>query len=167
MESPFSAYLPLFFSGIIFYKLYNRQENQLTCYLLLLFCWASEQYFFSYLDRSWLINQTEFFFTLTTYYILFVLFANQKLGFIISKPTLFMGKISFALYLIHQFVSTKLVIPFLVNDLRISFWVASFLITLPIVIGLATFVTYYIEIPMGKRMKEKLHSSPVRASAAI
>jgi len=119
------------------------------------------------LDRNWLINQTDFFFTLTAYYLLFILFVNDKLSFVISKPTLFIGKISFSLYLIHQFVSTKLLIPFLVNELHINFWVAAFLIALPIVILLAVAVTYAVEIPMGKWMKENLRRLSVQTSPAI
>ncbi len=95
---------------------------------------------------------------LLIYFTLFILFVNNKLTFIVSKGTVFLGKISFALYLTHQTISRDYIIPTLMNHLNINFWVASIAFALPISILIASFITYYIEIPMCKRMKEKLHN---------
>jgi hypothetical protein len=94
---------------------------------------------------------------LVIYFSLFILFVNHKLGFIISKPTLFLGKISFALYLIHQEISTEVILPFLINKHHLNYWFAA-LIDLTIVILIATGITYWIEIPAGKRMNNYLRS---------
>lgn len=77
---------------------------------------------------------------------------------VISRITLFLGKISFALYLIHQYLSIGVIIPLLVNKLHLNFWVASLCIALPVVILMATFITFYIEIPLSRKMKEFLQS---------
>jgi peptidoglycan/LPS O-acetylase OafA/YrhL len=93
------------------------------------------------------------------YFLLFILFVNHKLGFIVSKPTLFFGKISFALYLIHQFISIDLIIPELLK-LGCPFWPAVFA-ALSISVVLATGITYFIEIPLGKKLnlalRRRLH----------
>ena len=92
------------------------------------------------------------------YFGLFTLFVNDKLSFIVSKGTLFLGKISFALYLIHQYISIHVIIPYFTEVLLVNFWITSLFISLPVVIILASIITYYIEVPFSKKMKEKLKS---------
>jgi peptidoglycan/LPS O-acetylase OafA/YrhL len=103
------------------------------------------------------ITRGEYIMMLIIYFSLFVLFVNGKLKFIISKGTLFLGKISFPLYLIHQYVSGYVIIPVLRTNFHARYWLAS-LIALPIVIVIAYGISYYIEIPMSKWMKIKLGS---------
>ena len=96
------------------------------------------------------------------YFLLFVLFVNDKLGFIVSKTTLFLGKISFALYLIHQLISFGFIIPIMTKHFHFNYWISALFICLPIVIGLASLVTYYIEIPFSRNLKLKLQSIAVQ-----
>lgn len=84
------------------------------------------------------------------------MFVNNKLKFIVNKVTLFLGKISFALYLIHESVSSGYLIPTLTQELKMNFWIASVCIALPTVLIIASLITFYIEIPMKSIMKEKL-----------
>lgn len=87
------------------------------------------------------------------FFVVFILFVNGKLKFIVNRFTVFMGRISFALYLNHQFISVNILLPFLVNTLGLNFWLSSCLIILPCTILLATLLTYYIEKPLGSKMK--------------
>ena len=154
---PLLQFIPLFFAGTIFYKMKANKSGLVEQYLILAICLTTQILLFYNSGRSHqFITHIEYATMLTIYFALFIFFVNGKLSFIVSKGTLFLGKISFALYLIHQFISIEIMIPFLTQKLQINFWIASLIISLPIVIILSTIITYYIEIPMSKRMKEKL-----------
>jgi peptidoglycan/LPS O-acetylase OafA/YrhL len=107
-----------------------------------------------YSDEISFLTFEEHMFTQTLYFILFLLFIKNKLNFIANKKTIFLGKISFALYLIHQFVSLKYLIPYTSEYLKLNFWFSSLFIVLPIVIILATLITFYIEIPLNRRLNK-------------
>ena len=157
---PLLKFIPLFFAGIIFYKIYTEKYNTVENYCILLVCLVCQISLYNYSGWSMrFISQTEYASMLTIYFILFTLFVNGKLKIIVSKPSLFLGKISFALYLIHQKISIGYLIPTLVNKYHVNYWIASLLITLPIVIGLAAIITDYIEVPFSKRMREKLRTT--------
>ncbi|MGK4569054.1 hypothetical protein [Flavobacterium sp. 3HN19-14] len=94
---------------------------------------------------------------LAVFFLIFVLFVNRKLHFIVNRVTLFLGKISFALYLIHQWISIDLIIPFFTEKMQLNFWVVVLVVNLPLVILLATAVTFFVEIPAGKKLKTLLH----------
>ena len=72
-----------------------------------------------------------------------------------GKIYLLSTKISFALYLIHQFISIEFIIPALEKYVISNFWITSS-IALTISISIAAFITYYIEIPLGKKMNTAL-----------
>ena len=114
---------------------------------------------FSYSGRSHMqINHTEYSITLLAYFILFTLFVNKKLTFIVNKTTMFFGKISYALYLGHQYISFSFIFPTFYKNLELNFWVVAFLIDLPIITCIAAIITYKIEIPYSKLMKKELLS---------
>jgi peptidoglycan/LPS O-acetylase OafA/YrhL len=154
---PLLQFTPLFLAGTVFYKIHTFKNNLIEYYSILILCLICQISLFGYTGWTYcFIDQKRYAFMLIAYFSLFTLFVNNKLGFIVSKPSLFLGKISFALYLIHQTISVDVIIPFLTNRLHINFWIASMLITLPIVISLAALITFYIEIPLSKRMKDTL-----------
>jgi peptidoglycan/LPS O-acetylase OafA/YrhL len=155
--NPLLQFSPLFLAGIIFYKL-KKGTNKIKINLFILaVCLISQILLFNFSGRSnGFINQIEYAFILTLYFVVFILFIKGKLMFIVNDITLFFGKISFALYLIHQKISVGFVIPFLMNEFKLSFWASTLFFSLPIVIVLATFITYYIEIPFSYKMKRKL-----------
>jgi peptidoglycan/LPS O-acetylase OafA/YrhL len=156
---PLMQFIALFFSGIIFYEIYTTKKSLGLNYTILIICLICQIGMFHNSGRSNLfISQTEYAIILTIYFLIFTLFVNGKLKFIVSKTTLFFGKISFALYLIHQKISVAFILPFLIVDCELNFWIASMVITLPLMIGLAAFITFYIEAPMSKKLKEKLRS---------
>lgn len=157
-------FLPLFTAGIIFFKLIKKQNKILKSYILLSICLGAQILLFPYAGRSrWFISQTEYVFILFTYFLLFALFVHGKLMWIKYKPLLFFGKISYALYLIHNFVSVSFIIPFLTSKLQLNYWVSAFVITLPVVIILATLITYYIEGPFSRILKARLRKFALKA----
>lgn len=156
---PMFQFFPLFFAGTIFYKIYTEKNNFIFGYSVIVLCMICQILLFPYVGLSKnVINWVEYSIMLSFYFLLFTLFVNNRLSFIVNKTTLFFGKISYALYLTHQYVSLGFIIPHFYNKLGLNFWIVIFLIDLPIVIGIATFITYKIEIPYSKKMKEKLRA---------
>jgi len=160
MWLPLLQFLPLFFAGITFYKIYSNKNGLAYKYLIIAFCFMCQIILFPDAGRSnSFINWTEYNMMLFIYFTLFALFVNDRLTFIVNKTTLFLGKISYALYLIHQYISLKLILPIFYVNLGLNFWIVVFFIDLPIIIGLATFMTYQIEVPYSKKIKEKLRTA--------
>lgn len=151
---PLLEFFPLFFAGILFYKI-KTETKYFYHYLLLAICLASQILLFAHAGGSKsFINQIEYAIALSVYFLLFLLFVHNKLSFIRKRFFLFLGKISFALYLTHLYLLNGHVLPLLINRLGIHFWIASLLVCLPISITVATAITYWIEIPYGAKMKK-------------
>jgi peptidoglycan/LPS O-acetylase OafA/YrhL len=150
------AHFPLFIAGILLYKLRENIGKQPINYLLIAFCYVVQASLFENLTKAKsYINFYEYLTMLSLFFTLFILIAHQKLNFIVTKSTLFLGKISFPLYLIHQFVSTVIIIPFVLTNVIQNFWIAAataFVVSL----SLARSITYFIEIPIGKKMNRFL-----------
>ncbi|MES2763850.1 MAG: acyltransferase [Bacteroidota bacterium] len=145
------THFPLFLAGIIFYKIYRKEGKLYFNYLILLCCFIVQISLFDNFEKTILyVSQTEYMIMLGIFFLIFVLFVNDKLEFLVSRPILFLGKISFALYLIHQFISTEIIIPLLAK-IGIHFWTSA-LIAFSICVLLATLITYFIEIPLGKKL---------------
>lgn len=156
---PLMKFIALFFAGIVFHKIYTERTKLVWRYSIIVFCLACQLAVFPFAGAaSSFISFSEYCAMLVLYFALFTIFVNNKLGFIVNRATLFLGKISFALYLTHQFISLNFIIPLLVYRLHINFWVATIFINLPIVVCIAAFITYKIEIPFGRIMKEKLRT---------
>jgi peptidoglycan/LPS O-acetylase OafA/YrhL len=154
---PILEFFPLFFAGIIFYKIIKEKSNHFFSYLLLIGCLVTEVLLFNHAGRSKeFISQSEYAVMLVIYFGFFILFVNGKLKLITIKPLLFLGKISFALYLTHQYIFVGHVLPFLLNRLNWNFWFSIICIGLPLSLGLAAAITYYIEIPYSKKMRQRL-----------
>jgi len=154
---PLLQFIPLFFAGTIFYKIYTIKANHLADYGILAVCFVCQIFLFYVAGRSkWFISQTQYIIMLSVFFSIFILFVNHRLQFIVNRVTLFLGRISFALYLIHQNISVNYLIPFLTGKLHMNFWLASIGVALPLVLLLASAITFYVEAPLGKKMKEKL-----------
>lgn len=154
---PLWQYVPLFLAGTLFYKIYFGLENNLKNYTILIFCYIAQTLLFANTNKYELfISNTDYAITLAVFFLLFVLFVNGKLKFIVNPVSLFFGKISFALYLTHQFLNFNFLLPQLVEGQQWNFWAATLLVTLPISILIATAITYFVEIPFGKKMKNYL-----------
>ncbi|WP_339136490.1 MAG: acyltransferase [Candidatus Electrothrix sp. GW3-4] len=156
---PVLQFWPLFFTGILFYKIIKRNINRIKYYGMIILCLFSQIILFDYSGRSkYFIDFYEYAFMLIFYFSLFTLLVNGRLKFIINSPSLFLGKISFALYLIHQRISLRFIIPFLTKKLSLNFWLSS-AIALFLSIGIATCITYLIEVPCNRKMRKKLYTT--------
>ncbi len=108
---PFFKYLPLFLAGISFYKLHSKTGQVLFHQFIILICLLFQTLLYNTTRRVNLgLNQFEYFLILSLFFLLFWLFLYGKLGFIVNSVTLFLGKISYALYLIHEAVTQKVLI---------------------------------------------------------
>jgi len=165
---PLLQYFPLFFAGIVFYKIHTGSGRQVGKYAVVLLCLLCQVLLYKAAGRSaFHISHGRYAGMLTIYFALFVLFVHGRLAFIVSKPFLFLGKISYSLYLSHMFVSLSIIIPFLTERLHIGRITASLFIAFPIAILLAAFINRYIEIPLSRRMKEGLRSRLMRVGPDV
>ncbi len=166
---PLLQYLPMFHIGTIFYRIITTNRFPLKSYGLIVICLLCQTGLFHFSQHSKdFINVSEYALMLSAYTSLFLLLVHQKLNFIVNRVTLFLGKISFALYLIHQKISLRYLIPTIEAKLHLNFWSTS-LLALGISIGLATGITYFVEIPLSKKMKNWLYTmfAPTGAKAII
>ena len=135
-------YMPYFMSGIVFYKIFMG-EKSLKLYFILFLTFLSGFYLNKY-DNSYI---------LFIVYIIFILLSLHKLHWLSFKPLVFIGSISYALYLLHQNIGY--IILNKCFSLNIS-PIKSTIIATIISIILATLATYYIEKPSMKYLKNYL-----------
>jgi peptidoglycan/LPS O-acetylase OafA/YrhL len=155
---PLIQFFPLFFAGMLFYKIITKKDGAFFNYALLLFCLACQVVLFPYVGRSRIyLSQWDYAILISIYFSIFMFFVEGKLKFIAIKPLLFLGKISFALYLTHYYISTRHVIPFFKDYLGINWAIVFFAIALPICLVTATIITYFIEIPYNKKIRAQLN----------
>lgn len=153
---PLYTHFPLFLAGIIFYKIMQKEGKSYLNYLFLALCFIVQSQLFDNTPRTGIfISYHEYVGMLVFYFTIFIFFVNHKISFIATKPLLFLGKISFSLYLIHQFISIDLIIPQLQKHGIENFWVTS-LIALATSLTIATLITFFIEIQFGKKMNHFL-----------
>jgi peptidoglycan/LPS O-acetylase OafA/YrhL len=152
---PLINHFPLFLAGILFYKILHG-EKSLWHYTLLAACLPVQIMLYNNGGSAYnYIGQWSYGGMLIFYFIVFAAFINQRLRFIVNAPALFFGKISFALYLVHQFVSIDVIIPLLTQKTATPYWAAA-LAAFTVSVGVSVFITYYIEVPLGKKIKALL-----------
>jgi peptidoglycan/LPS O-acetylase OafA/YrhL len=66
-----------------------------------------------------------------------------------------LGKISYPLFLIHQFIGTVILIPFLTYGLGWNFFPA-FFVTLAFCMLIATGIHYWVEVPTMKWLRKHM-----------
>ncbi len=167
----FINHLPLFFSGVLFYKI-KFQGKSPALVLLVIACYISQIILFMDGGKAMLyITRGEYVPFLTAFYIIFGLYAfNVKLP-IVNAVTLYLGNISYSLYLVHQHIGAVVIIPFMMKYAHLSFWQSALFIALPAVFLLATAITYWIEKPSLQYIREVYKESrrkrdPVVSSAS-
>lgn len=159
---PVLQFIPLFLMGINFYKIYTSYNKGFNKYIIPFLCLIMQILLFKYAGRSrHFIHHHEYAAMLTVYFILFTAFVNGGLGFIVNKITLFLGRISYALYVVHQYVSLSVIFPLFLIKFNLNFWITALFIALPTVLLLSTAITYFIEIPARYRLKKILSPVPV------
>lgn len=153
---PVVKYLPLFLTGIIFYKIYNNETKLMLNYGIIFICFLSQLYLFPFVGNSkGVMNINEYSVILFLYYFLFILFVNQRLKFIKIRPLLFLGKISYPLYLTHNLITMGIIALFHIY-FRINFWFVVSFIVLPTVILLGFLINRYIESYYNYKLRNKL-----------
>jgi peptidoglycan/LPS O-acetylase OafA/YrhL len=153
---PLLNHFPLFFAGIVYYLVKNDRPT-LIRYVMLGICFAISCLSYSNLERSTHVSYSEHIGMLAVYFVTFLLYVNNKLSWLTNRMFLFLGTISYALYLIHMSIGLYFLRPFMDKVFGGFSWLGILLI-LAIVIGLASIVTYYIEKPAMKFLKARLQT---------
>ncbi|OCX52652.1 hypothetical protein BEL04_14495 [Mucilaginibacter sp. PPCGB 2223] len=149
---PMLNFFPLFIAGIVFYKIYYDQKSFLNNYLILIICFLTQIALYNLTRSAGHVSHITYIIMLVIYFTLFILFVNQKLKLIIYKPILFLGKISFPIYLIHQYLLLSMIIPFLIKYCEMNYYVSAS-IGIVLVILIASLIHRYIEVPVGHKLK--------------
>jgi peptidoglycan/LPS O-acetylase OafA/YrhL len=145
MLIPLLKYFPLFYSGILLYLMkFENLSPKRFCFFLLTMIFQC--YIFYNNGFLFFLNFYEYTLSLVCIYSLFILYLFNKLSFIINGTTIWLGKISYSLYLIHQYLGVSIILPFLMNVMGLNFWTAIFL-ALILLLVLATAIHKYIEKP--------------------
>lgn len=84
-------HIPLFLGGICFYKLFNNDYNKKTVITLALSLFSTI-----------VIYSFKPFILFTGFYLLFFMVVSGRLKILTFKPLVFLGSISYSLYLLHQ-----------------------------------------------------------------
>jgi peptidoglycan/LPS O-acetylase OafA/YrhL len=151
---PLINHFPLFLAGMVFYKIKSAKPT-LSRYLLIISCFLVQLMLFSIGGRSnSFISLYQYSIMLSGYFLLFILYMYDRLSFIVNRYTLFLGNISFSLYLIHQYISITIIIPWLNGHLKYNFWIAV-LSDWIIILLLAYLITKFIEKPAMNYIRRK------------
>ena len=151
LKVQFLNHFPLFYTGILFYQLKFQSFSWRYLVLIVLGMMAAfylhdkggrSMYHTSALEHDLLI---------AFFHLLFMLFVFGKLSFLVNSTLLFLGKISYSLYLLHQYVGLKL-IGTLNENLGLNIYVAV-LLTIGVIVGFSYLVTIYVEDPAIRRIK--------------
>lgn len=138
-------HFPLFYSGILFFRL-NAGKNIRQNLLLMIFSLAAAFYLH---DKGGTAQYHTSFvghcIAITLFHIIFALFLTGNLKFINHRPLFFLGKISYCLYLIHQYVGLQLMLK-LTNNFGWNIYPA-LVLTVGLCILVAHLITRFIEVP--------------------
>jgi peptidoglycan/LPS O-acetylase OafA/YrhL len=139
------SYTYFFYSGILFYLLKYDKDNRNLVILQLIICFVLSTLTFKV--KGGVTEQL----ILAGIFLVFYLFTNDKLEFVINKPFLFLGNISYSLYLVHENVG------FIIMNKTKSFFGQSILILIPpLLVSMicAYLITKYIEKPSIRILKD-------------
>jgi peptidoglycan/LPS O-acetylase OafA/YrhL len=159
------CHFPLFFAGILFYKIKMKQGARLAKIPLLAACFVAQIILYPDGGTSYIyISQVEYAATLAVYFAIFSLYAFDVKMYIVNRATVFLGTISYSLYLIHKFVCVHLIIPAL-EGAGWNFWLVVFGVCLPLVILLASMVTFLVEKPALQYIRDLYKKSSQKKNA--
>lgn len=140
-------YTPLFLAGIYFYKLTSKEKSKINIIMPLICCVVYLIIIKSDSDR--IFNER---LIVLGFFFMFYLNSFNRLKFISLKPLIFLGHISYALYLIHQNFGYVIL-----NKLYAYYGSHQILILIPIIcsIIIAFIITEYLEKPICKYLRNK------------
>jgi peptidoglycan/LPS O-acetylase OafA/YrhL len=137
----------LFIAGIMFYKIMHRESY--ISYFILFICLITEYYLHGKLA-----------YLITAYFFVFYLFVTNRLKVLIVKPLVYLGSISYSLYLIHQNVGYVVI-----NEMKpFNILNPASIIMAPMALSLllATLMQKYIERPSLVFIRNKWKESRLR-----
>lgn len=162
---PLINHFPLFLAGIFFYKM-KKSGSSIYRHAAIIVCFVSSIVLFQHAGKShYFIGIVDYAAMLLIYFAAFYCFIFGSLKFIAVKPLLFLGSISYCIYLIHLTPGY-----ILFNILSESFqWnrIVSTLFTITLVIAVATLVTYAIERPVIRFLRKKLTPKPAAVVVTV
>ena len=147
-------YFPWFFSGVIFYKIYTNgpswklNAGVIICFLTIILIFQNTG------KSNGYIFFPQYLFMISLYFGAFILLVKNKLSIIVNPITLYLGKISFPLYLIHQYIGIYIISAYLCKTLHVD-RVQALIISVVISILLASLVMKYIEQPCIRFYRNK------------
>ena len=127
-------YIPFFTAGICFFKIKNEENGFLTRPILLLT-------FLSVVIHYTIPESILFAF----FYYVFYCVVNDKMAFLVKRPLILLGKISYPLYLLHQNIGYVVINEF--HEMGLN-PICGVLVAFSIVMILAYFLTTFVEKPM-------------------
>jgi len=141
-------YVNLFSAGILFFEIWSKRGN-LVSWVLLLWC-LFNALFIPFREFPWQPSRS---WTIVVDLVIFVIFwmaINSKLTWMVSRVTLYLGAISYSLYLVHDEVGRAVMKR--LSDLGYSPH-ATFIVALALSVILATLITYLVEKPAMKFLR--------------
>ncbi|WP_345954495.1 acyltransferase [Mucilaginibacter sp. PAMB04168] len=153
---PLIEFVPLFLSGVVFYNLKFEQKTVVR-FLILAGCFVTQIALFHLgKDRIRWITTYEYILPLTVYYLAFTLYCYNKLGFIVNPVTIFIGTVSYPIYLTHGTVSRLF---HATGFFASNFWL-ELLANICLTTLLSFILFYFIEKPILRFAKGRWMSSP-------
>jgi peptidoglycan/LPS O-acetylase OafA/YrhL len=152
---PLVNYFPLFIAGIVFYKI---KFYKLSTYrvLILALCLITQILLLKSTGRSQFMPPFYYVIIVSVFFAFFFLYFFNALQFIVNRATLFLGKISYSLYLIHYTIGALLITVFTHSRFFHFTTVVAVLVTTAIILIVATLINKFIEMPATKYLKRKL-----------
>lgn len=130
-----------FISGIIFYRIYSGVSDRYEHFFILV-C----------LIACYFIRGFEYFIVAIIFFTMFYLFVYDYLNILNKKVFVFMGGISYPLYLLHQNIGTTII--YKLNHIGLNNYISIFVAVLMLIVLAALFV-YFLEKPLLLKIKNK------------
>ncbi len=155
-SNPLLVFFPLFYTGILLYHLTKYPHNKLYWFFLLL-AFLCQIYIYDPMHPNrGNATITQYVIALLLFYGAFYLIINGKLKNIKTKVTTWLGNISYCVYLLHQNLFLKIILPFIA--LYLNYWI-SIIITIFAILFTATIIHFYFEAPTIKWLRGKYKNS--------
>lgn len=151
---PLLNHFPLFLAGMCFY-LIKFDKSTIIRHTIIICCFLACIPTFDSLGGSYFFTLTEHILTIAFWFLIFYLYIYGLLSWIVNRFLVFLGTISYALYLVHQSISIKYLKPFFAHKIVGHPWIGNYL-TLFIVIAIASVITFWIEKPAARFLKTRL-----------
>jgi len=144
-------YCHLFVAGIVFYQLFQIRASR-ALYGLLAFALVNQ---FLLFDHDLPASRLEESVYVTLFFVVIFAIVHGRAKFFAAKPLVFLGSISYALYLVHQYLGYSIIRVF--DAKGWSIWMAIGLASLAS-IAVATGITWYIEKPALRFLRSSYRS---------